>query len=155
MKLVIVCFYVLIVCLSCTNENNKSNNLNLKPIALIDTIGNDTLPVNDKLFGDIKMVIICDTVGKNFSSDINSVLEVLKYYKIVVPKFKYSYIEKLYYEEGSGVYDNFILSNDKMKLLATSFNRNMTPIFLIRYYDKNNKVDSVYYHFINGKLVPN
>ncbi len=95
---------------------------------------------------------IFDTVGKKYSEDLTALLDILSHYKIEIPAFKYSYILKLHINAG-GVYDNFILSNDKMPVFRASFNRNITPTQIIYYKFKNGAIDSSIYEFLGiGKL---
>ncbi|MEO7210196.1 MAG: hypothetical protein ABIY35_04555 [Chitinophagaceae bacterium] len=95
---------------------------------------------------------IFDTVGKKYSEDLTALLDILSHYKIKIPAFKYSYILKLHINAG-GMYDNFILSNDKMPVFRASFNRNITPTQVIYYKFKNSEIDSSIYEFLGiGKL---
>ncbi len=105
---------------------SKEVQLNVVLDSISSTDANPT-NINDSNFYEEHFF---DTVGKKYSGDLTALLDILSHYKIKIPAFKYSYILKLHMNAG-GVYDNFILSNDKMPVFRTSFNRNITPTQII------------------------
>lgn len=119
---------------------------------VIDSISSsDVNPISSNDSGFYEEHIF-DTVGKKYSGDLTALLEILSYYKIKIPEFKYAYILKLHINAG-GMYDNFILSNDKMPVFRASFNRNITPTQVTYFKFKNGEIDSSVYEFPGiGKL---
>jgi hypothetical protein len=91
------------------------------------------------------VIVINDTAGRVISKNLKSVLDVLKYYKIKIPVYYYSRLEKTEIEPG-GYYNSFeLFSKEKHKLFFCSFNRNITPTTIVYY--ENGGADSTEYLF--------
>lgn len=98
------------------------------------------------------VLIIKDTLGFfSKDSDILSIITILKYYKVVIPPYKYTCIEKVHSYGDKFVTWNLVLFYDSQynKKFSCSFNHHISLQRCV-YYSSNK--DSVEYLFYGGEL---